>query len=84
MADDQPLWGYREFARHLGTTVGAVRSRKSQGSLPEPDDTSVPDRPRWRPATFEDWKPVGRGYRTDFHGCPAHADPHAPAEQEPS
>lgn len=45
MADDQPLWGYPEVAAHLSTTVSAARSRKSRGSLPEPDDTSVPDRP---------------------------------------
>lgn len=46
MADDQHLWGYPEVAAHLGISVRAARSRKSRGSLPEPDDTSVPDRPR--------------------------------------
>jgi hypothetical protein len=46
MADDQPLWGYPEVAAHQGTTVSAARNRKSRGSLPEPDATTVPDRPR--------------------------------------
>ncbi|MDX2544636.1 hypothetical protein ACOT81_20710 [Streptomyces sp. WI04-05B] len=46
MADGQQLWGYPEVAAHLGISVRATRSRKSRGSLPEPDDTSVPDRPR--------------------------------------
>ncbi|GGT14993.1 hypothetical protein GCM10010222_66300 [Streptomyces tanashiensis] len=45
MADDQPLWGYPEVAAHLGISVQAARSRKSRGSLPAPDDTTVPDRP---------------------------------------
>ncbi|MFJ1548742.1 hypothetical protein [Streptomyces sp. NPDC088246] len=46
MADDQ-----QEVAAHLGISVGAARSWKSRGSLPAPDDDSVPDRPRWKPAT---------------------------------
>ncbi|MDF9814009.1 MarR family transcriptional regulator [Streptomyces sp. SPB162] len=45
MADDQELWGYPEVAAHLGISVGATRNRKSRGSLPAPDDTTVPDRP---------------------------------------
>ncbi len=68
MADDHQLWGYPEVAAHLGISVRAARSRKSRGTLPEPDDTSVPDRPRWRPATFRDWRPLGRGFRSDLHG----------------
>nr|WP_237691376.1 MarR family transcriptional regulator [Streptomyces sp. SID7834] len=51
----------------MGISVGAARSRKSRGSLPVPDDDSVPDRPRWKPATFQRWKPVGRGFRSDLH-----------------
>ncbi|MGX7761304.1 hypothetical protein ACWQ06_21950 [Streptomyces angustmyceticus] len=60
MADDQQLWGYPEVGAHLGISVSAARNRKSRGSLPAPDDTTVPDRPRWRPATFEGWKPHPR------------------------
>ena len=75
MADDQQLWGYPEVAAHLGISVRAARSRKSRGSLPEPDDTSVPDRPRWRPTTFQDWRPIGRGFRSDLHGTAQHDSP---------
>jgi hypothetical protein len=84
MADDQQLWGYPEVAAHLGITVSAARSRKSRGSLPEPDDTTVPDRPCWKPATFEAWKPVGRGFRTDLHGRRAPKDATASTEEGPS
>jgi hypothetical protein len=42
MADDQQLWGYPEVAAHLGISVRAARSRKSRGSLPEPDERSGP------------------------------------------
>lgn len=72
MADDQQLWGYPEVAAHLGISVRAARSRKSRGSLPKPDDTSVPDRPRWKPSTFQGWRPVGRGFRSDLHGTSQH------------
>lgn len=48
MADDQQLWGYPEVAAHLGISVSAARNRKSRGGLPAPDDTTVPDRPRWK------------------------------------
>ncbi|WP_405809440.1 MarR family transcriptional regulator [Streptomyces sp. NBC_01520] len=68
MADDQRLWGYPEVAAHLGISVGASRSCKSRGSLPSPDDDSVPDRPRWKPSTFQNWRPIGRGFRSDLHG----------------
>ncbi|MEV7085892.1 MarR family transcriptional regulator [Streptomyces sp. NPDC093085] len=67
MTDDQQLWGYPEVAAHLGISVGAARNRKSRGSLPSPDNTIVPDRPRWRPATMQSWTPVGRGFRSDLH-----------------
>lgn len=72
MADDQQLWEYPEVAAHLGISVRAARSRKSRGTLPEPDDTRVPDRPRWRPATLQGWQPVGRGFRSDLHGTASH------------
>lgn len=68
MADDQQLGGYPEVAAHLGTSVRATRGSKSRDTLPEPDDTRVPNRPRWRPATLQGWQPVGRGFRSDLHG----------------
>ncbi|MFC8718072.1 MarR family transcriptional regulator [Kitasatospora sp. NPDC057198] len=64
--DDRPSWGYAEVAAHLGISVGAARSRKSRGALPAPDDTTIPDRPRWKPSTFTGWKPRGQGYRSDL------------------
>ncbi|WP_234388752.1 sigma-70 region 4 domain-containing protein [Streptomyces sp. AS58] len=75
MADDQQLWEYPEVAAHLGISVRAARSRMSRGTLPEPDDTSVPDRPRWRHATFQGWQPVNRGPAAT---CTAPPDPTAP------
>lgn len=72
MADDQRLWGYPEAGAHLGISVRAARSRKSRGSLPEPNDTSVPDRPRWRPAISQGWQSVGRGFRSDLRGTAQH------------
>ncbi|GAA2999739.1 hypothetical protein GCM10010519_35420 [Streptomyces lactacystinicus] len=67
IADGQELWGYREVAAFLGINVHAVHARASRGSLPAPDDTSIPDRPRWKPSTFQRWKPRGQGYRRDLH-----------------
>ncbi|RDL04414.1 hypothetical protein DER30_6038 [Streptomyces sp. HB202] len=67
MADEQRLWGYPEVAAHLGISVGATCSRRNRGSLPPSDDDSVPDRPRWKPSTFQTWRPVGRGFRSDLH-----------------
>ncbi|MFJ8602250.1 MarR family transcriptional regulator [Streptomyces shenzhenensis] len=64
--------GYPEVAAHLGISVRAAHSRKSLGTLPEPDDTEVPDRPRWRPATLQGWQPVGQGFRSDLHGTARH------------
>ncbi|MFD3531666.1 hypothetical protein [Streptomyces sp. NPDC058664] len=55
-----PLWRYPEAAAHLGISVQAARSRKSRGSLPAPEDTTVPGRPRWKPATLTGWKPLDR------------------------
>jgi hypothetical protein len=81
MADDQQLWSYPEVAAHLGISIGAARSRKSRGTLPAPDDTSVPDRPRWRPTTFQNWKPVGRGFRSDLYCEPAPVGPSASVER---
>ncbi|MFD3735524.1 MarR family transcriptional regulator [Streptomyces sp. NPDC058632] len=70
MADDQRQWGDPKVTAHLGISVGAPRSRKSRGSLPSPDDPSVPNRPRWKPSTFQNWGPIGRGFHSDRHGFP--------------
>lgn len=57
----------------MGISFGAARSRKSRGSLPARDDDSVPDRPRWRLATFKGSKTVGRGFRSDCTAPPVGA-----------
>lgn len=41
----------RDWVRHADDSV--LRTYRSQGRLPPPDDDSVPDRPRWRVSTFE-------------------------------
>ncbi len=74
MAADQQLWGYPEIAAHLGISIGAARSRKSRGALPAPDDESIPDRPRWKPSTLRNWKPLGQGHRSDLDTNPAAGD----------
>ncbi len=66
MAADQRLWGYPAIAAHLGISIGAARSRRSRGALPVSDDESIPDRLRWQPAIFRNWKPLGPGYRSDL------------------
>lgn len=68
MAEGQPPWEYSEAAANLGISVQAAR--QSRGSLTAPDDTTMPDRPRWKPAAFLGWKPVGRRFRTDLQREP--------------
>jgi predicted DNA-binding transcriptional regulator AlpA len=60
-----PLLTVREVAGVLGVTAGAVRSLRSQGYLPEPDEPdeeTVPNRrtPRWRTSTITTWLEDGR------------------------
>jgi hypothetical protein len=68
VVDDDPLIGYREMAERAGIRPSTLRTYRSQGRLPPPDDDSVPDRPRWRVSTFEAWMKgrPGRGARTDL------------------
>jgi hypothetical protein len=68
MSDDDPLIGYTEMAKRAGVTTSTLRKYRSQGRLPEPDDVSVPDRPRWRASTFARWmaERPGQGTRTDL------------------
>jgi hypothetical protein len=55
VADDDPLLGYRELAEIAGIQAGTLRGYRAQGRMPPPDDDSVPDRPRWRLSTFQQW-----------------------------
>ncbi|WP_239395672.1 MarR family transcriptional regulator [Frankia sp. CiP3] len=69
MPDDDPLIGYREMAERAGVKPSTLRGYRSQGRLPDPDDDTIPDRPRWRLSTFEAWmrSRPGPGTRTDLH-----------------
>ncbi|EIV94725.1 hypothetical protein FraQA3DRAFT_4504 [Frankia sp. QA3] len=66
---DDPLIGYAGIAEMAGIKTSTLRSYRAQGRLPEPDDASVPDRPRWRTSTITAWlaSRPGRGARTDLH-----------------
>lgn len=77
MSDD-PLLGYAQIADHAtgrGQAMKAqtVRNYRHRGLLPEPDDTTVPDRPRWRQSTIDQWltSRPGQGKRTDLRPKPA-------------
>lgn len=65
---DDPLISVTEMARQAGVTRSTMSNYRSEGRLPPPDDTSVPDRPRWRQSTFDSWlaSRPGRGTRTDL------------------
>jgi predicted DNA-binding transcriptional regulator AlpA len=56
-----PLLGYGEIATHLGVSAHTVRSYRSRGRFPEPDDASIPDRPRWHQATVDQWHASRQG-----------------------
>ena len=64
---DDPLIGYREMSERAGIKPSTLRGYRAAGRLPEPDDLTVPDRPRWRLSTFEAWMRTrpGQGHRTD-------------------
>lgn len=68
VTEEDPLIGYREMAKRAGVSPSTLRKYRSQGRLPDPDDASVPDRPRWRLSTFEEWMATrpGPGTRTDL------------------
>ncbi len=69
-AEPEKLWGYKEIAEYIGVKAPTVRGYHSRGRLPGPDDSSVPDRPRWKPETIKAWQAarLGQGARTDLHG----------------
>lgn len=59
-----------DLAEVLGVTVGTIRSYRSRGVLPEPDEM-VGRTPTWRRRTIEQWRATrpGQGARTDrAHG----------------
>jgi predicted DNA-binding transcriptional regulator AlpA len=51
---DGPL-SYEEVAAITGLTAATLRFYRSKGLLPEPDASPVPDRPRWRRSTIDNW-----------------------------
>jgi predicted DNA-binding transcriptional regulator AlpA len=57
------LVGYAEAAQIVGVSVATLRSYRYKGLLPDVDDASFPDRPRWRRSTIEAWLTTrpGRG-----------------------
>lgn len=77
VSDDDPLLDYagiRDLTTQLGTplTRPSLRAYRATGRMPDPDDLSVSDRPRWRRSTITTWlaNRPGRGYRSDKHGLP--------------
>lgn len=73
MTDPDDLLGYAQIAELLSTPDKAVkpssvRGYRTRGQMPEPDDLSVPDRPRWRRDTITEWigRRPGKGRRTDL------------------
>lgn len=58
----------RDIADIAGVKPGTISGYRQSGRFPPPDDTSVPDRPRWQRATVEAWmaERPGRGTRTDL------------------
>ncbi|MDT3438323.1 MarR family transcriptional regulator [Pseudofrankia sp. BMG5.37] len=55
MTDDDPLLAYPEAAAVAGVSVRTLRNYKAAGTLPEPDDDTFPDRPRWHRSTITAW-----------------------------
>lgn len=69
--DSDPLLDYTQMAKLAGvapTTLRSYRRRIKYNPLPPPDDSTVPDRPRWRLSTFLGWmdRRPGPGARTDL------------------
>jgi hypothetical protein len=76
MSNEEPSsLGYAQIAELTGLTRATLRSYRAKGLLPEPDDTSVPDRPRWSAETIARWRlqraeSPGMGNRTGPRGRP--------------
>jgi hypothetical protein len=59
--------GYAEIAQLAGVTVGAVRSYRARGYLPEPDVWAAADRPRWHRSTITGWLAARPGSGNHAH-----------------
>lgn len=55
--EKDPLIGYPQIAEMMGVRPATARSyaHRRNAGFPPPDDTTVPDRPRWRTSTFLHW-----------------------------
>lgn len=49
------LLDYRAISSITGLAPSTLRKYRSQGLLPEPDDQTFADRPRWAPVTIATW-----------------------------
>ncbi|MFD5878516.1 hypothetical protein [Streptomyces yangpuensis] len=60
-------WDYETVSRETGLSVATLRSYKSTGHMPPPDD---PAGPSWLPETIRAWREnrPGQGYRSDLNG----------------
>jgi predicted DNA-binding transcriptional regulator AlpA len=54
MTEDK-LLDYAGVAKRTGLAPSTLRRYRSIGLLPEPDELPVPDRPRWRESTIDEW-----------------------------
>ncbi|WP_261561836.1 MarR family transcriptional regulator [Frankia tisae] len=74
MADNpDDLLGYADIVtltEQRGTPIkrNSLRALRATHRMPEPDDLTFPDRPRWRRATITTWldNRPGKGTRTDL------------------
>lgn len=68
MRDTDPLLDYRDIAEMTGLSQSTLRTYRTQGRLPEPDELPAADRPRWRKSTVERWLTTrpGQGVRSDL------------------
>lgn len=55
MTETDPLLTLREMAEPLGVGPATPYMWRTRGVLPEPDDTELPDRPRWHLSTLLAW-----------------------------
>jgi hypothetical protein len=73
MSADDDFLGYAQIAtlateRGVPMKTQTVRGYRHRGALPDPDDLTFPDRPRWRRSTVVAWldSRPGQGTRTDL------------------
>jgi predicted DNA-binding transcriptional regulator AlpA len=62
---NDPLLSYAEIAQHTGVGVRTLRNYRAGNAtsvpLPEPDDLTFPDRPRWKRSSIDAWMASRRG-----------------------